>query len=126
MKFRLKTFGFEALNKKIDSSIANMDNTIQNPLVRIAAKVEAFAKRLCPVDTGRLRSSIGFQVLSPNKVIVATGINPTSRPVNYAAYVEFGTSVQAAQPYMRPAIEAVKPEIAKEVLISFKTTWEAA
>ena len=126
MRMRLKTFGFEALNKKIDGSIANMDNTIQNPLIRIAAKVEAFAKRLCPVDTGRLRSSIGFQVLSPNRIIVATGINPTSKPVGYAGYVEFGTSVQAAQPFMRPAIEAVKPEIAKEVLISFKTTWGAA
>ena len=126
MKFKLKTYGFEALKKKIDGSIANMDKTIQNPLVRIAAKVEKFAKLYCPVDTGRLRASIGFQVLSPNSVIVATGINPTDKPVNYAAFVEFGTLKMSAQPFMRPAIEAIKLDLSKEIMVSFRTTWEAA
>ena len=110
----------------MDKTIENMDKTIMNPLVRIAIRTEEMAKRLCPVDTGRLSSSIGFHVISQTQVMVATGINHTTDPVNYAAYVEFGTHNQAAQPYMRPAVEAAKTEFAHEIGISFRTTWESA
>ena len=125
MKIKLKTYGFEELNKKIDDSVAWVRPNIKNELVRAAAKVEDVAKRFCPVKTGRLRASIGFHVIDWNQVLVSTGINPTSKPTNYASYVEYGTSIMAAQPYMRPAIEVAKVAgYLKGISVSFKEFWE--
>ena len=77
-------------------------------------RVEGDAKRLCPVDTGRLRSSITTTRGYDRGNCVATiGTN-----VEYAPYVEFGTGQrgdpavshrqdwlgQPPQPYLRPAL----------------------
>lgn len=51
------------------------------------------------VDTGRLRNSITHQV-DTEKGAVYVGTN-----VEYAAYVELGTSKSRAYPYLRPAAE---------------------
>ena len=52
-------------------------------LAKSALTVEAEAKQVAPVDTGRLRASI-TSVLAPTRATVQTA-------VNYAAHVEFGT-----------------------------------
>lgn len=71
-------------------------------LLRRAVKVDRRAKQLCPVDTGRLRSSITFALERDSRGLVATvGTN-----VEYAPHVELGTRKQPAQPYLRPALEA--------------------
>lgn len=57
---------------------------------------EGYAKRLCPVDTGLLRNSITHAVVEDSAYI---GTN-----VEYAPYVEMGTSRTRAQPFIRPAI----------------------
>lgn len=62
--------------------------------------IEAEAKKRSPVDTGRLRASIGSVVDVPGaRAIIGT-------PVEYAAFVEFGTRphwppVAALQPWAR-------------------------
>ena len=58
---------------------------------------EGYAKLKCPVDTGRLRNSITHATQDDVEYI---GTN-----VEYAAYVEFGTSRMRARPYLRPACE---------------------
>lgn len=60
---------------------------------------EGYAKRLCPVDTGRLRNSI-THVTSYGAKAVYVGTN-----VEYARYVEMGTSRHKEQPYLRPAAQ---------------------
>jgi HK97 gp10 family phage protein len=73
--------------------------------VEMAARlVEADAKRLCPVDTGRLRASI--HVEKPKELMRAIGTN-----VEYAPYVEWGTHKMRAQPYLRPALEKNRAKI---------------
>lgn len=57
---------------------------------------ERYAKELCPVDTGRLRNSISHEYDEEGAYI---GTN-----VEYAPYVELGTSRQSAQPYLEPAV----------------------
>lgn len=74
-----------------------------NAAVRKAAfDVQAQAKQRAPVDTGALRTSIGVEMTGPLSAEVATAMD-------YAEYVEYGTSKMGAQPYMTPAAEAVRP-----------------
>jgi HK97 gp10 family phage protein len=69
-----------------------------------ARVVEAWAKNLCPVDTGNLMNSIQVDEVSPTQAIIAPH-------TDYAEFVEFGVSRMAAQPYMRPAIDEHEREI---------------
>ena len=65
----------------------------------IAAGAEAVAdnaRSVCPVDTGALRDSIAVSQDGMNAQISAN--------TDYAAYVEFGTSKMAAQPYLVPSL----------------------
>ena len=55
----------------------------------------------CPVDTGRLRQSIGVRKIAPGHYRVGTN-------VNYAPYVEFGTRWQKGTSFLRSAAEAVR------------------
>lgn len=59
---------------------------------------EGYAKLNCPVDTGRLRNSITHE-RDDEEGQVQIGTN-----VEYAPYVEYGTSRMKAQPYLEPAI----------------------
>lgn len=74
---------------------------IQRAMIKIGLTAEGNAKRLCPVDTGRLRNSITNTV--EDETTVAIGTN-----VTYAPYVELGTSKAKAQPFLRPAARRKK------------------
>lgn len=76
----------------------------EQDLYRLGVGVHRRARNLCPVDTGRLRSSIAYRAGRDSKgPFVDVGTN-----VSYAAFVEFGTRRQRPQPYLRPALaEAV-------------------
>lgn len=66
------------------------------------------AKANVPVDTGDLKKSIGInRVKAPaNSVIFAVSPRRGKGLGGwYAHFVEFGTSKQSAQPFMRPAYE---------------------
>lgn len=72
-------------------------------IVRKAAfDVEANAKAVVPVDTGKLKNSISCEFPSQTKAIIAPH-------TDYAIFVEYGTRRQRAKPYMRPAAEKVRP-----------------
>lgn len=75
---------------------------VAKDLLRRAIKVDRAAKQLCPVDTGRLRSSIGYAVERDSRGLLAR----IGSAVVYAPYVELGTRRQPAQPYLRPALKA--------------------
>ena len=73
-----------------------MTGALARALEKIGLVAEGYAKRLCPVDTGRLRNSISH---SNDDIFAYIGTN-----VEYAAYVELGTVVTDAQPYLKPAV----------------------
>lgn len=91
----------------VDSVTVNEDNTeeasrgiqraIDRALEEIGLAAEGYAKRACPVSTGNLRNSITHAVDAGEKAVYI-GTN-----VEYAPYVELGTSKQEAQPFLRPA-----------------------
>ena len=91
----------------VDGVTVNEDNTeevsqgivraIDRALEERGLAAEGYAKRACPVDTGNLRNSITHAVESGEDAVYV-GTN-----VEYAPYVEMGTRLTAAQPFLRPA-----------------------
>lgn len=74
-----------------------IDSAIGAALEEIGLLAENYAARKCPVDTGNLRGSITHEVdAGDNAVYIGTN-------VEYAPYVELGTSRQRAQPFLVPA-----------------------
>lgn len=77
--------------------VDGIDSAIGVALEKIGLLAENYAERKCPVDTGNLRGSITHEVdTADNAVYIGTN-------VEYAPYVELGTSRQEAQPFLRPA-----------------------
>lgn len=75
----------------IRNLLTGADGPVYKDLVRRCVKVTALAKRGCPVKTGRLRSSIRFQI----------GIGPigyVGTDVNYALAVHNGTKAHDIYP----------------------------
>lgn len=94
--------------------------------------VEKFAKQLAPADTGLLRNSItwalagkkpavqSYKADKPKNGVIQTGEYSGTTPdddelsvyvgtnVEYAPYVELGTSKQEAQPFLKPAAAGSK------------------
>lgn len=71
------------------------------------------AQSFVPVDTGHLKASLQkggeeniFEIMGGGLVAVI------GTSVLYAVFVEFGTRRMSAQPYLTPAVEAVREEFA--------------
>lgn len=73
-------------------------------LVRRSVRVERAAKLACPVDTGRLRSSITRETGRDDRGLVAR----IGTDVHYGIFVEMGTTRMRPQPYLRPALGAAR------------------
>lgn len=84
------------LNDNSEEVLNEFSKNITTALEEIGLIAEGYAKQYCPVDTGRLRNSISHDKDSDSAYI---GTN-----VEYASYVEMGTSRQKAQPYLQPAV----------------------
>ena len=80
-------------------------------LEEIGLVAEGYAKKACPVRTGRLRNSITHVRVQKEKAVYI------GTDVEYGKYVELGTRKQRAKPYLRPAaanhIDAYKSIVRK-------------
>lgn len=83
-----------------DNGLAEIAQRIEGSISEIIAAganaVSEGAKSICPVDTGALRDSISVSMEGNRAEISAN--------TDYAAYVEFGTSQMAPQPYLVPSL----------------------
>lgn len=90
----------EGLNQFIkwtDSITTQLEEDVKKLVKETSYQIELDAKALSPVDTTRLRSSISTE-LSPDGLSGEVGTN-----VEYAAYVEYGTSKMESQPFLNPS-----------------------
>ncbi len=100
--------------EKFDTAKASQEviGKLKKVLLETMTAVQVHAKRIVPVKTGLLRTTIH---VSPKKP--ATKIT-TSAGTDYAAHVEFGTSRMQARPYMRTsrdiALKVDLPRILKK------------
>ena len=110
---------------------AKIRAAVQLSVERACEIITEEAQAICPVRTGALRESIGWATEEQSGGIVGT----VTAKMPYAGYVEFGTGRRgsesagrgpypytmswpgmAAQPYMRPGIDAARAQI-KEVFV---------
>ena len=91
---------FKTTMQKFDSG---MQRHVHRQLASWAADVKALARKLVPVKTGHLQSSIYAKI---REWIAEIGAEAT-----YALFVEFGTRHMQAQPYLYPAIQEHLPEL---------------
>lgn len=75
-----------------------LSSAMEAALSEIGEKAVGYAKQNAPVDTGRLRDSIKYTV-DPDEKSVSVGSD-----VEYAQYVENGTSRTKPRPFLGPAM----------------------
>lgn len=97
--FAIDTRELEAYGRTLEANAGIVEGAADNVIRKWSGKVVQEARRLVPVDTGNLRSSIRFD---PNTRTIRAVGGAGGRV--YAGYVEFGTSRMKAQPYLRPAL----------------------
>ena len=116
----IEIVGFRELEDKLSNLDVKLKRALEEALEEIAEKIRDDAKNFVPVDTGSLKKSIRVEKEGDLQVSVVAGgggvINPrTGREVDYASFVEFGTSRMSPQPYMQPALEKNRDEILRIV-----------
>lgn len=92
-----------ALNK-IERYSAEAQKRVKAQIQKSVYQIASDARKLAPVDTGNLRSSI-----TGSSNVKAGFAGTVSTNVDYAAFVEFGTRKSPAQPFMFPAAESERP-----------------
>lgn len=85
----------------LGDAIARTPRRVASAMAATAHDIEVDARRLAPVNTGALRSSIGSDIDG-----LSVDVGASAR---YAQYVEEGTSDTAPQPFMRPAFDRNLP-----------------
>jgi HK97 gp10 family phage protein len=113
--------------KECDRIMKQLGTNRDGIVRRIAFQIEGVAKQLSPYDTTAMRNSIytetstdsGYSKADSEAKSKRPGITTIQHPkpdkgfanvgpsVNYAEYVELGTSRQSAQPFLTPAVEQV-------------------
>ena len=134
---------FEGLDEILDSLDKLADTQqLNDTMEQVCALVERDAKQNAPKDTGALARSIQSKVENNNNSIQGVVFTP----LEYAAYVEFGTGLfaesggrtdvpwaykddktgkliftsgQKPQPYMRPAIDNNREKIVRMIKEGF-------
>lgn len=86
-----------------------IDKAVAAALEEMGLACEGYAKLACPVDTGRLRSSV-THMTKPSDGAVYVGTN-----VEYGPCVELGTVHMAARPFLKPAA-ADHADVYREIL----------
>ena len=96
----------ERLQKALKRAPALITEELGTAVRDLVLLVEAEAKKLCPVDTGKLRASI-------TPVIESWAAGYVGTNTHYAPYVEYGTRKMDAQPFLEPAFLEGKRQASK-------------
>ncbi|MDI9577063.1 MAG: HK97 gp10 family phage protein [Thermoproteota archaeon] len=97
---------FKAAMQRLDSG---MQRQVHRQLVSWAADVKALARKLVPIRTGYLQSTIYAKI---SEWVAEIGADAT-----YALFVELGTKYMQAQPYLYPAIHEYLPQL-ESIIVS--------
>lgn len=110
--------GVEQLNVKFGGMIKNASGSqLKTALMAGGLVIQVPAQAKAPVLTGNLRRSIHTEAeaTGPHSAAARVGTD-----VEYGPHVEFGTSRQRAQPYLRPAYDENRNAAVSEVAAVLK------
>lgn len=98
-----------------------MDECMKGGTLALAMQIIAQAKALAPVDTGALRSSLGYKTHDgkgdlATDMLLKPGQAAVGSMLEYAVYQEFGTRYIPPQPYLRPAIALYQGQRGADVI----------
>ena len=103
----IKIVGMEKLQKKLKKNV-NMES-VKKKVRQHGGQLQEKAQRNAPVDTGKLKGSIGIDITDAG---MTAEVTPTAE---YAPYVEPGTRFMEAQPYLKPAFNEQKEKFKKDM-----------
>jgi len=103
----------EAALKELGSEVAGKNGgLVRTALMGAALPVLRDMQNNVPVDTGDLKKQIKRSRDKDSKIaqeVIDVGlISRKRRGINYGSFIEFGTRLKAARPFMRPALDANK------------------
>lgn len=99
--------GLARLQSKLES-LSDLSG-VNSVVAANGSRLQKLAMANAPVRHGDLKRSIEL-------LIEDDGLTSVVKPgMEYAAYVEYGTRFMAAQPYLRPAFDQVKPEFISDL-----------
>lgn len=108
MSFTVSIDGDEEFRKLLHSTGMRLEQALKGAVAETALDVERDAKRSAPVDTGRLRSSIGVEFIDGGLAADVTA------SAEYAVWVEQGHNVPGStkrippRPFLTPAAERAR------------------
>ena len=123
---------FKLDTRELDKIVREMDNNKEKVGRMIGFELQAEAQKRAPRDTSAMSNSIYTVTKKYDGYAAASGAARQANPkavtqphpkpsgnvlanvgpcVNYAEYVEFGTSRMAAQPFLTPAAEIISQKI---------------
>ncbi len=142
MKIIVKLTGFDKASLMVKYLTAAARKGLKNGSAEGAQMIVEEAKVHVPVDTGRLRDAIHGDLLVDEPERQGWQVAPFVAANNkwgfdppYARRIEYGfvgqdslgrTYHQAAQPYMRPAVDAKRDEVRTTIKESIVTEMDAA
>lgn len=106
---KIEVKGLEKLESLLKKAPGKIISALRDASTKSAFLVEGRSKKLSPVDTGRLRSSIATSLSIADQGI--TSIVATN--VDYAIYVHEGTRRMAGRPFMKQAADQSESEIGR-------------
>jgi len=117
MEVKVELLGADRLIARLERASDRIDSETVEGLNQVADRIVEDAKATVRVDTGSLQKSIRKQHHVSQGHIHSIGVsaggyivNPkTGRLVDYARYLEYGTSRMPPRPYMTPALEQNRP-----------------
>lgn len=104
----------ETALKELGSEVAGKNGgLVRNALMAAAKPVLEMAQELVPKDTGKLAKGLKRSRqkeidpdLPVNEAVDVGLISRRGTGTAYGAFVEFGTSIKPARPFLRPALES--------------------
>jgi len=109
----IRARGIRAAQQRLERIADRLAGVTQEAISEFADEVVIHMKGIVPVDTGKLKGSI-------SKKIEGSSVTVGPRGVNYAEFVEYGTSRGPAQPYVRPTIEWARANGPKRIANKIK------
>lgn len=104
LSLKVEVEGVDEAASRLAEVADSIERGVGDALREVAELIVSEAQSNAPVDTGFLRDSIHVAEESDTSVSVVAD-------AEYAAYVEYGTSRMAAQPFFEPAVENARAEI---------------